>query len=106
MISFSEFRGGVYKVDFEAVINYFSGVSIDRSCNRWYALNGFHFALMSFLNDYGYDFQKTKNSKLVSLANVLPRNLLVDNIKRFSSRVSLDRNKNMRKVISAISAIK
>ena len=105
LISFSEFKDGRYKEDFESIVNYFSGISVDHSCNRWHALSGFHFALISFLNDYGYDFQKVSNYNLSDLANSLPKNLLLDNIKNFSIRVSLGKNKNIRKAISAMSAV-
>jgi hypothetical protein len=61
---------------------------------------------MSFLNDYGYDFQETGNKKLSDLAKELPKNMLIRNIMNFYARLSLGRNKNMRKVISAMLAVK
>lgn len=105
LISFSEFRKRINEKEFKRIVNYISGISTDRTCKRWHALNGFHFALMSFLNDYGYDFQKTKKTKVLELAKRLPRNLLIKNIEGFAERISLNKNKSLREVMSAMSEV-
>lgn len=104
-ISFSEFKTSINEESFQRVVGYFSGISTDRSCKRWYVLNGFHFVLMSFLNDYGYDFQKTAESKILKLAKGLPQNLLINNIERFAGRISLGKNKSVCGVIRAMSEV-
>ena len=104
-ISFSEFKARINEEDFQRIVGYISGVSIDRSCKRWYVLNGLHFALMSFLNDYGYDFQKTAQPKISKLAKGLPKNLLINNVERFAGRISLGKNKSVREVIKAMSEV-
>lgn len=105
LISFSEFRKRIDDKEFKRIVHYISGISTDRTCKRWYALNGFHFALMSFLNDYGYDFQKTKKSKILELAQRLPRNLLIKNIEGFAERISLKKNKSLCEALSIMSEV-
>ncbi len=103
LISFSEFKAKTIESEFAAILNYFSGVSVDQSCNRWQALNAFHFMLMPFLNDYGYDFQGTPHSKMSELAKTLPENALIENLKKLIERTGMAKNKSLCKAAGAMS---
>lgn len=103
LLSYSEFREKVEEKEFEHLITYFSGVLADQSCLRWQALNSFHFILMAFLNDYGYDFQKTSKQKMSGLAKIVPKNSLVRNSDAFIKRACLNENKEVRNAMSALS---
>lgn len=103
VLSYSEFKKKVEEDKFAHLISYFSGVSLNHSCLRWQVLNSFHFILMAFLNDYGYDFQKTSKQKLVSLAKSLPPNMLIKNACKFIGRACLNNNIEVRRAMSALS---
>ncbi|HHW1942676.1 hypothetical protein JEX92_22635 [Pseudomonas aeruginosa] len=100
-LSYSEFKKKVKEKEFTNLISYFSGISANHSCLRWQLLNSFHFILMAFLNDYGYDFQKTSKVKILELAQSLPPNRLIKNACILIERVCLNNNKEVRKAISA-----
>ena len=102
MLSYSEFKKKVEEKEFINVINYFSGISVDHSCLRWQVINSFHFILVAFLNDYGYDFQKTSKEKISGLAKGLPKNGLIKNAYTFIERACLNNNKEVRKAMSAL----
>jgi hypothetical protein len=102
MLSYSEFKKKVEEKKFIHLINYFSGISVDHSCLRWQVINSFHFILMAFLNDYGYDFQKTSKAKISVLAKGLPKNSLIKNVDTFIERACLSNNKEVRKAMSAL----
>lgn len=103
VLSYSEFKKKVEEGKFTHLISYFSGISLNHSCLRWQVLNSFHFILMAFLNDYGYDFQKTSKQKIVDLAKSLPPNMLIKNACTFIERACLSNNKEVRKAMSALS---
>lgn len=105
LLSYSEFREKVEEKEFTRLITYFSGISENHSCRRWQALNSFHFILMAFLNDYGYDFQKTSKQKMSDLAKSVPPNSLVKNIDAFIERACLNKNKEVRNAMSALSNV-
>lgn len=103
LLDYSEFRKKVEEKEFTKLVNYFAGVSANHSCLRWQALNNFHFILMAFLNDYGYDFQQTSKEKMLGLAKSLPRNRLTRNSSAFIKRACLDKNREVRSAMSALS---
>lgn len=105
MLSYSEFKKKVEEKEFTFLITYFSGISVNHSCLRWKALNSFHFILMAFLNDYGYDFQKTSREKISGLAKSLPPNTLIKNANTFIERACLNNNKEVRNAMSALSDV-
>ena len=103
LLNYSEFRKKVEEKEFAHLVAYFSGISVDHSCLRWQALNNFHFILMAFLNDYGYDFQQTSKEKMSNLAKSLPKNSLSTNADIFIKRACLNKNKEVRSAISTLS---
>ncbi|PIB47520.1 hypothetical protein AOA59_00420 [Pseudomonas sp. 2822-15] len=105
MLSYSEFKKKVEEKEFTHLITYFSGISVDHSCLRWHVLNSFHFILMAFLNDYGYDFQKTSKEKISDLAKSLPSNRLIKNAYTFIERACLNNNKEVRNAVSVLSSV-
>lgn len=105
MLSYSEFKKKVEEKEFTFLITYFSGISVNHSCLRWKALNSFHFILMAFLNDYGYDFQKTSREKISGLAKSLHPNTLIKNANTFIERACLNNNKEVRNAMSALSDV-
>ncbi|MBY6308491.1 hypothetical protein [Alcaligenes faecalis] len=105
LLSYSEFKEKVEEKEFTHLITYFSGVLADQSCLRWQALNSFHFILMAFLNDYGYDFQKTSRQKMLDLAEIVPKNSLVKNSNAFIKRACLNKNQEVLNAMSALSNV-
>lgn len=95
VISFSEFdKLGTEK--YQSVINYFSSISKERNCNKWYVLHAFHFVLMAFLSKYGYDYQVTSKKKLNTLFNATPKNIITNNLLKIISDMRLDDCKKMK----------
>ncbi|WP_282354624.1 hypothetical protein [Pseudomonas sp. PS01303] len=105
ILSYSEFKKKIEEKEFIHLITYFSGVSVDYSCLRWQVLNSFHIILMAFLNDYGYDFQKTSKEKISGLAKSLPPNNLIKNAYIFIERACLNNNKEVRNAMSALTDV-
>jgi len=105
VLSYSEFKKKVEEKEFSHLISYFSGISVNHTCLRWQVLNSFHFVLMAFLNDYGYDFQKTSNRKFSDLAQSLPPNRLIKNACVLVERACLNTNKELRRTMSALSNV-
>lgn len=105
VLSYSEFKKKVEEKELSHLISYFSGISVNHTCLRWQVLNSFHFILMAFLNDYGYDFQKTSKRKFSDLAQSLPPNRLVKNACVLVERACLNTNKELRRTMSALSNV-
>lgn len=94
VVSFSEFQCWNVK-KYEKVCDYFSKISKDKDCNKWFALHGFHFVLMAFLSRYGYDYQQTSKQKLEGLRNKNTKNLVAENLLTLVKKARLEKCKHL-----------
>jgi hypothetical protein len=105
LLEFEEFKSLNLESDFGKVVQYFSGISFEKNCLRWQVLNSFHFILMAFVNDFGYDFQVTNKKQLNELAEDLPINSISKNLESFIKRSRLDKNKNIKMAMKALKRV-
>ncbi|MBO2659712.1 hypothetical protein [Shewanella algae] len=103
VVSFSEFQ--TWNISkYKKVSDYFSTISKNQDCNKWFALHGFHFVLMAFLSKYGYDYQKTSKCKLEQLRDNTPQNLVANNLFELVRKSHLDKCKNMKVTMKVLRA--
>lgn len=103
VISFSEFQSwNISK--YKKVSDYFSTISKNQDCNKWFAVHGFHFVLMAFLSRYGYDYQKTSKRKLEKLRGNTPENLVARNLYQLVKDSHLEKCKNIKLTMKVLRA--
>jgi NAD-dependent SIR2 family protein deacetylase len=105
LLDFNEFKKLDFDNDFPKIIKYFSGVSLQRDCMRWQALNSFHFVLMAFINEYGYDFQVTSTKQFKKLTDDLPTNIITQNVDTFVKRSGLEKSKQLKAALNCLKRV-
>jgi hypothetical protein len=90
---------------FEKVYSYIGAISNNQECLKWYAMHLFHFILMAFLTKFGYDFQKTSENKLTTLAKRTPKNILLKNMGVLLKRNHLEKSKEIKTVIKVLNEV-
>ncbi|MGU3815398.1 hypothetical protein [Vibrio diabolicus] len=105
LLDFDEFKKLNLDNDFAKIIEYLSGVSVQRDCMRWQALNSFHYVLMAFINEYGYDFQVTSPKQFKKLAADLPTNILANNVDKFVRRSGLGKSKQLKGALTSLKRV-
>ncbi|MCC5901621.1 MAG: hypothetical protein JJT87_06815 [Halomonas sp.] len=105
LLDFEEFKALNLQKDFSKIISYLSGISVQRDCIRWQSLSSFHFVLMAFLNEYGYDFQVTSEKQFKDLSNNLPSNTITQNVEKFVKRSGLGKNKQLKSAIMCLKRV-
>lgn len=98
VIDYSEFVKK-NRSDYNDIYNYISSISIRRIENKWMMFNCFHYVLMAFLSEFGYDYQKTSIFKLYDFKKREPDNSLVKNLKEKVKRSKLNNSNEMKKVL-------
>lgn len=105
LLDFDEFKKLNLHKDFAKIIEYLSGVSVQRDCMRWQTLNSFHFVLMAFINEYGYDFQVTSTKQFKGLTDDLPTNTMTQNIDKFVKRSGLGKSKQLKAALNSLKRV-
>lgn len=105
LLDFDEFKKLDLDNDFAKIIEYFSGVSSQRDCMRWQALNSFHFVLMAFINEYGYNFQVTSAKQFKKLTDDLPTNIITQNVDNFVKRSGLGKSKQLKAALNSLKRV-
>lgn len=89
--------------DYKKWAEFISGISVNSpECLRWNIIISFHLMLMSFLNEYGYDFQKTNKKKLVLLLDTYGEFKLKDNFIKLVKRNQMDKSKAMKYMLKLL----
>lgn len=84
------------------LLNFFDGLSPHENRKRWDRLHFFHLTILLFLNNYGYDFQKTNNEKLNKILMTPRKSNYLDNYFNFLNEYHLTHNKevkNLKKIV-------
>ena len=105
VLSFSDFKENKNScLDVAApMVRFIAGMEPDEKRLRWDRLQAFHYVLLMFMNAYGYDFQYTDKAKFDGLVKRQPRpNKVVANLNALISRMHLDRQKEVRKILEAL----
>ncbi|MCB0704281.1 MAG: hypothetical protein KDC34_03190 [Saprospiraceae bacterium] len=82
IISFSDFKE-IAAADLNKYISlceFFDGISFDENRFRWDRLKCFHLLLISFLNTFGYDFQKVSESEMEEVASTVNSFEVIQNL--------------------------
>lgn len=105
VISFAEFKENKNNSSDEAksMVEFLGGVNPHEQRLRWDRIQVMHYVLLMFMNSYGYDFQYTSEAKVRELIYRQPRpNKVIGNLNSFLSRMHLQRQKEVKKVINAL----
>ena len=77
---------------------WFNGISPTENRRRWDRLYFLHLIIMAFLNNYGYDFQKTDKTKLKQIISYPQKELNMKGFFELLSGYKLNENKEIRKL--------
>lgn len=86
----------------EIVYKFFDSINPSENRLRCERLKAFHILLISFLNEYGYDYQKTSKEKLKFLKAQLGEYKLLDNLQVLVNKFKLNKwhNDPIKKIIA------
>lgn len=73
------------------VYKFFDSINPNESRLRCERLKAFHLILIAFLNEYGYDYQKTSKEKQLFIKQNLGGYKLLDNLKHLIAKFKLDK---------------
>lgn len=105
VITFSDYQDKIvdYSRKIAIMCRFIDGMSPDDTDRlRWDRLQIFHFALMAFLNTFGYDFQHTSKNKLKKLINQPRKSKLCDNFNLLLERNRFSSQKQLKKVLKLL----
>ena len=86
--------------------DWFNGISPIENRKRWDRLYFFHLTVMIFLNNYGYDFQKTNKDKLAQVLTNSQKQVNMDGFFELLSGYKLEENKEVEKLMKLGTNIK
>ena len=78
------------------IIDFISGISPNEERLRWFRLQAMHYALLMFINTFGYDFQYTGSSRITELKKMHKDNPTIKNLEKILSKIKLQENKERR----------
>ncbi|OTG99118.1 hypothetical protein [Acinetobacter sp. ANC 4973] len=84
---------------------YFDGISPTESRNRWDRIHFLHLTVILFLNNYGYDFQKTNKEQLLEILRHPKRSIYLENYLNYLKKYKLHNNKEVKKLIKLLKII-
>lgn len=104
ILSFVEFKEKLSEedIDVSKVIDFISGICPEEERFRWFRLQSMHYALLLFLNNFGYDFQKTDIEKIRELRTGFPDNPTLSNLVNMFVNLKLDKNIEVRAFLDTI----
>lgn len=98
-VVFMDWLSGYHNVFFSFLDN----INPDEDRYRWDILHLLHILLISFLNSYGYDYQKTNNKQLQKLlSQPYSKQRLINCFVEFIKEFKMDTQKELRNLISLL----
>ncbi|MCT3758848.1 hypothetical protein HZQ19_04030 [Elizabethkingia anophelis] len=99
-ITYSDYKAKIphMKQDLVTLYQYIDGVNPDEQRMRWDRLHLLHLTVIIFLNNYGYDFQKTNEKKI---EQIITKNRICKYLKNyinFLEKYKLDKNREVKKL--------
>ncbi len=88
----------ILKKDLSSLYSYIDGVSPNEQRMRWDRLHLLHLTTIIFLNNYGYDFQQTNETKIEEIITKPRVSLYLINYFKFYKEYKLDDNKEVKRV--------
>ena len=73
------------------IYKFFDSINPNEDRLRCERLKAFHLILIAFLNEYGYDYQKTNNNKYVALKNSYGEYKLLNNLEELVEKFKLNK---------------
>lgn len=86
----------------EPIYKYIDGVSPTENRVRWDRFYFLHLTTIIFLNNYGYDFQKTNKKQLKEILATPKRSAYINNYVAYLKKYKLDDNKEVKRLIKLI----
>ncbi|MBW8359765.1 MAG: hypothetical protein K0M63_08215 [Weeksellaceae bacterium] len=102
--SYGEFKSTIPQTvtQLKPIYVYLDHVSPNENRLRWDRLHLFNLTLIAFLNNYGYDFQKTNEEKIKAVLQTPRKSPLLGNYLRFLAEYHLDQNTEIKKLAKII----
>lgn len=106
VISYDEFQNKIKEneIDVSQVITFLSGISPTEERFRWFRLQTMHYALLMFINSFGYDFQNTEASKIKYLMDAHKENPTIPNLLSMIESYKLNGNDGVISVLTELNA--
>jgi hypothetical protein len=88
-----------YEARIKVLCDFINGVCDDENRLRWDRLQLFHYAIIGFLNKFGYDYQKWNKEKIKEVFERIRKNKFLENFKSLVERLRLENEKQINRVI-------
>lgn len=96
--SFSEYQNELNTIgtNLNRLFSFFDSLSPTEDRKRWDRLHFFHLTVIMFLNNYGYDFQITNDTKLKEVLTIPKRSNFLNKFFNFLNEYHLTNNKQIK----------
>ncbi|BCX73881.1 hypothetical protein [Acinetobacter sp. Tol 5] len=88
------------KISLEKLYIYFDGITPTENRVRWDRIHFLHLTIILFLNNYGYDFQKTDQKNLKEILSGPKKSSLLNNYLKYLKKYNLLKNKEVKQLIN------
>lgn len=88
------------KISLEKLYIYFDGITPTENRLRWDRIHFLHLTIILFLNNYGYDFQKTDQKNLKEILSGPKKSSLLNNYLKYLKKYNLLKNKEVKQLIN------
>lgn len=95
-------RGGGEGARFLPALQFFDGLSSEEERLRWDRVVSFHLLVMAFINEFGYDMQRSTKSQFLDVARRIRHPQVRQNLRGWLPRLGLERQGASRLVLSAL----
>lgn len=89
----------ILKISLKKLYIYFDGISPTENRMRWDRIHFLHLTVILFLNNYGYNFQKTDKKQLKEILTAPKKSDYLRNYLNYLKKYKLDNNKEVKKLI-------
>ena len=106
-ISQEDFEKVTHEQDrFDQVLKFFDGLNSSEERLRWDRLIVFHLFIISFINNFGYDPQRTTPIQIKSILPKIRNKSIVDNVILWLPRIGIKNDKEIKILIKEMRAMK
>lgn len=89
--------------EYEKWTGYISNIhKTSKSCLKWNVVVSFHLLLLCFLNDYGYEFQKTKKDKMVTIIEKYSGFVVKENLLEMIKRKRMEKVRGVKGMLKLL----
>lgn len=85
-------------------LQFFDGLCASENRLRWDRIIAFHLLLMAFINNFGYDMQKSTTGQFIQIAGSSQNKQALQNLNDWLTRLGLDSEKEAKQISMAVTA--